>query len=234
MIYFARLATGAIKIGTAADPRKRMTGLASVYGTPVILLVTMPGGTEKEREIHRRFGHLRLGKKEQFRPGADLLDFIGLSAEGWPDPRYVLPQPLWDEIGLGDIFSQMARNRQQTRAADAPRKTAARKARDIRIGGVDKVCLRRGWTDVRVISMAPDGKKGWIVLNSASNRTVHIRGAWQLLSATELAAREAEMARRRVEFRRASEELRQAIAAKRRVRAAKGRRVNRALGGGGG
>lgn len=221
MIYFAKLASGAIKIGTAVDPQKRIRGLASVYDTSVILLGTMPGGPEEEREIHQRFEHLRFGKKEQFKPGPDLLEFIGLSAEDWPDPRSVRDQSYWDEIRLEDIGEQMVRNRQQMPTADAPKEVAAKKARDVQIGGIYKVSIRGVWTDVRVISTAPEGKKGWIVLNSASNRTVHIRWAFLLRTATELAAREAESARYWAEFRRASDELRQAVAAKRRARAAK-------------
>ena len=225
MIYFARLATGAIKIGTAVDPRKRIRGLVSVYDTPVILLKTLPGGPEEERAIHQRFAHLRLGKKEQFRPGPDLLEFIGVAAEGWPDPRKVWAQPFWDEIGLREIGEQIARNRQQTPGADTSKKDAARKARDIQIGGVYKVSIRGRWTDVRVLRKAPEGKKGWIVLNSATGRTVHIRWAYQLRTDAELAAREAESARYWAEFRRASDELKQAVEAKRQARAAKGRRV---------
>jgi hypothetical protein len=227
MIYFARLATGSIKIGTAVDPQKRIKGLASVYDTSVILLGTMPGGPEEERAIHQRFDHLRLGKKEQFRPGPDLLEFIGQSSEGWPDPRKVWAQPCWDEIGLREIGEQVARNRQKMPAADAPRKAVAKKARDIQIGGVYKVSIRGRWTGVRVISKAPEGKKGWIVLNSATGRTVHIRWAYLLRTDAELAAREAELRRHSAEVRRAYKDLRRAIATKREARAARRRGAKR-------
>lgn len=77
MIYFAQLTTGAIKIGTTEDLDGRLAGLGSYYGEPPALLGTMPGGREREREIHARFAHLRLGRTEQFRPASDLMTFIG-------------------------------------------------------------------------------------------------------------------------------------------------------------
>jgi hypothetical protein len=45
----------------------------------------MPGGRAIEAEIHGRFAHLRLGKTEQFRPGPDLMAFIGREASIDPD-----------------------------------------------------------------------------------------------------------------------------------------------------
>jgi hypothetical protein len=38
----------------------------------------MEGGPKEEQQIHERFSHLRFGRKEQFRPGPDLMEFIGL------------------------------------------------------------------------------------------------------------------------------------------------------------
>src|SRR4051812_15504369 len=67
MIYFAQLPTGAIKIGTTEGLDHRLQGLGTHYGKPVALLGTMPGGREAEREIHRRFAHLRIRRSEQFR-----------------------------------------------------------------------------------------------------------------------------------------------------------------------
>lgn len=76
MIYFAQLATGAIKIGTTGDIKGRLAWLAAHYGQRLKLLSTIPGGRAKEREIHERFAHLRVGRTERFEPGDDLLDFI--------------------------------------------------------------------------------------------------------------------------------------------------------------
>jgi hypothetical protein len=77
LIYFAQLDTGAIKIGTTRDVEGRLSGLESHYGRPLALLATMRGGRATERKLQERFAHLRIGKTEQFRPGPDLLEFIG-------------------------------------------------------------------------------------------------------------------------------------------------------------
>jgi hypothetical protein len=77
MIYFAQLPTGAIKIGCSGDVETRIGQLEQHYRQPVSLLHTMGGDRDSEREIHVRFAHLRFGKTEQFRPGADLMEFIG-------------------------------------------------------------------------------------------------------------------------------------------------------------
>jgi hypothetical protein len=121
----------------------------------------------------------------------------------------------------------MGKNRQQVPAAEASGRAAVRKARDIQIGGVYKVSIRGRWTEVRVLSRAPEGKKGWIILNSRTGRTVHIRWAYLLQSDAELATREVEGLRFAAEMRRASDELRQGVAAKRRARAAKSRGMSR-------
>jgi hypothetical protein len=77
MIYFAQLPTGSIKIGCSSDVDGRLRGLESYYGAPLTLLATMEGEREREAEIHGRFAHHRIGRTEQFRPGADLMAFIG-------------------------------------------------------------------------------------------------------------------------------------------------------------
>jgi hypothetical protein len=77
VIYFAQTPTGSIKIGLTGDIEARLRTLESYYGTELALLATMPGDRSVEVEIHERFAHLRLGRTEQFRPGADLMAFIG-------------------------------------------------------------------------------------------------------------------------------------------------------------
>lgn len=78
MIYFAKLPTGSIKIGTSVNVDRRAEQLASHYGCEIEILHTMEGGRDVEVSLHRRFSHLRLGKTEQFQPGPDLAEFIGL------------------------------------------------------------------------------------------------------------------------------------------------------------
>jgi Meiotically Up-regulated Gene 113 (MUG113) protein len=80
MIYFAQLPTGAIKIGKADDVEHRLDQLRRHYGNDLALLATMPGEGQEERALHKRFAHLRIDnrrEKEQFRPGPDLMQFIG-------------------------------------------------------------------------------------------------------------------------------------------------------------
>ncbi len=77
MIYFAQLPTGAIKIGKADDVDVRISQLEKYYRQPLSLLHVIEGDLDTEREIHERFSHLRFGRKEQFKPGADLMEFIG-------------------------------------------------------------------------------------------------------------------------------------------------------------
>ena len=78
MIYFAQIqATGGIKIGFSDDVPTRLEQLERYYGCPMALLATMPGDRATETEIHGRFAHIRLGRKEQFRPARDLMEFIG-------------------------------------------------------------------------------------------------------------------------------------------------------------
>jgi hypothetical protein len=76
-VYFLQSSSGGpIKIGYSADVPTRLRQLESHYGQPLALLATMDGGREQEAEIHRRFDALRLGRTEQFRPAAELMEFI--------------------------------------------------------------------------------------------------------------------------------------------------------------
>lgn len=77
MIYFAQLPTGSIKIGYTSNLDQRMGNLGYHYGDEPAILHTMPGDRQTERELHERFGHLRFGRTEQFRPGPELMEFIG-------------------------------------------------------------------------------------------------------------------------------------------------------------
>jgi hypothetical protein len=86
VIYFAMPPTGSIKIGCSADVPGRLEGLEHHYGVELALLATMEGDRSTEAEIHRRFHHHRLGRTEQFRSGADLMDFIGRPLFVNPDP----------------------------------------------------------------------------------------------------------------------------------------------------
>ncbi len=78
MIYFMQaIEGGPVKIGHSKDVDARRAQLEAHYRKPLALLGTRKGGRLEEREIHQRFAHLRFGKTEQFRPAADLMEFIG-------------------------------------------------------------------------------------------------------------------------------------------------------------
>jgi hypothetical protein len=78
MIYFVQCTDGGpIKIGYSVDVEARVRKLEAYYGRPLSLLAAMPGDLGTEAEIHEQFAHLRLGRTEQFRPAAELLEFVG-------------------------------------------------------------------------------------------------------------------------------------------------------------
>lgn len=128
MIYFAKLPTGAIKIGHSVNPDQRSQALRSHYGCDLEILRTMEGGRDVERELHERFSHLRLGRTEQFRPGPDLAEFIGLPLFVSPNPETVEAQgvprdtkPVRLELSLADIarLERVARSKGLSNAAYA-------------------------------------------------------------------------------------------------------------------
>lgn len=93
MIYFARLASGAIKIGKTGNIGRRLVELEREFGAPIALLKTIPGGHSKEGELHRRFRRFRLSKSEQFRPTPELMGFIGVPVQATIDPESVAKTP---------------------------------------------------------------------------------------------------------------------------------------------
>lgn len=87
MIYFMQQPEGGpIKIGCTINLDYRRKQLETRYGCPLVVLATRDGGRDAEAEIHARFAPLRFGKTEQFRPGPDLLTFIGRPAEPHSEP----------------------------------------------------------------------------------------------------------------------------------------------------
>jgi hypothetical protein len=78
MIYFAQGADGGpIKIGTTENLPQRIRTLEGHYSRSLVVLATLDGGRDEERQIHEKFAHLRMGKTEQFRPEPELVEFIG-------------------------------------------------------------------------------------------------------------------------------------------------------------
>jgi hypothetical protein len=78
VIYFVQpVEGGPIKIGYSEDVSRRLPELRRSYDRELSLLHTIEGDLDSEIQIHERFSYLRIGRTEQFRPGADLLEFIG-------------------------------------------------------------------------------------------------------------------------------------------------------------
>ncbi len=65
----------AIKIGKANNPKSRLSALQTSHHKPLVILATMPGGEELERELHRIFDAYRL-RGEWFRDCSPLREFI--------------------------------------------------------------------------------------------------------------------------------------------------------------
>jgi hypothetical protein len=91
MIYFMQPSDGgAIKIGyTVNDVDSRRKQLEPYYKQPLAILATIPGGRDKEREIHELFAEHRLGRTEQFRPAPEIMAFIGRPLLVDPNPAAV-------------------------------------------------------------------------------------------------------------------------------------------------
>lgn len=94
MIVFALLSTGAIKICYGVDCASRIEQLKEKYDEPVELLAVSEGDPEAKRAIHRQFSHLRFDATEQFRPGSDLLAYIGCEDRLWDDDGFDWSEPL--------------------------------------------------------------------------------------------------------------------------------------------
>jgi hypothetical protein len=96
VIYFVQaveIENAPIKIGYSEDVNRRLDQLEWNYRTPLALLATMPGGRDKERVIHARFSHLRIGTTEQFRPAQELMEFIGRPLLVGTNPETVEAMP---------------------------------------------------------------------------------------------------------------------------------------------
>jgi hypothetical protein len=75
VVYFVGSADGKIKIGTSSNIEKRFDALQTAASVKLTLLLTIPGGSEVETELHRRFANLR-ETGEWFEGTAELRHFI--------------------------------------------------------------------------------------------------------------------------------------------------------------
>lgn len=86
-VYYIRCggAGGLIKIGTAVDPRKRLSQLQTGNGETLSLLAVEPGGLDIEGRRHRQFRAYR-ARGEWFRAEPALLEHIEAVKAGTPEP----------------------------------------------------------------------------------------------------------------------------------------------------
>jgi hypothetical protein len=79
-VYFIqRGEDGPVKIGFSKNPRGRLSSLQCGIPERLTLLGVIPGGKEREQELHREFGKARING-EWFYPIAPLVDFIKTKA----------------------------------------------------------------------------------------------------------------------------------------------------------
>lgn len=87
VVYFVQAGQGGpIKIGyTSGQPSVRVAALQTGNHVPLSLVAVVNGDPQLERDLHRRFAHLR-GIGEWFKPGPDLVAMIdGIRLVGFAD-----------------------------------------------------------------------------------------------------------------------------------------------------
>jgi hypothetical protein len=90
MIYFVQpIDGGPVKIGFTDNLSARLIQLEQHYRVSLAVLATLPGDRAVERSIHKKFAHLRFGQTEQFRPEAELFEFINKPLLVCPNPELV-------------------------------------------------------------------------------------------------------------------------------------------------
>lgn len=136
IVYFARIGEDRpIKIGISDDVDRRPIQLERHCRQPLALSYVMDGVPDGERGIHERFAPLRLGMTEQFRPGADLMEFVG-------KPLPVRPDPIAVEVlkpGSPDLTTSRSRWIGRSR-----RKSTTMRKKESLVGGIADRSLATG------------------------------------------------------------------------------------------
>lgn len=92
VVYFVASDDGKVKIGTSSNMEKRMADLQTSSAARLTLLLTIPGDTALEADLHRRFKHLReagewftkTAELQHFVEGAAFYKGLGLDAAASP------------------------------------------------------------------------------------------------------------------------------------------------------
>jgi integrase len=133
VIYFIQnTRTKSIKVGYALDPEKRLRHLQVASADPLVLLGVVPGEVADEKRLQRKFmDHQERG--EWFRPGADLVAFIGQHAREATESDPTRPGP------ASDSQTPVPRRRGRGKRADIPAYRRHKHSRQavVTLNGVD-------------------------------------------------------------------------------------------------
>jgi hypothetical protein len=111
VVYYLLRADRTIKIGTTTRLAERRSALQCEHG-PMELLLTHCGAYRREAQVHSRFRALRAEKREWFRPGAELLEWIASTRRKRDNARTVLP----GTVPLGRVLGLLREAREQEAA----------------------------------------------------------------------------------------------------------------------
>ncbi|PQV64447.1 hypothetical protein B1R32_105129 [Abditibacterium utsteinense] len=80
-VYFIEaVGLGKIKIGTSDAPKKRLQQLATGSAVTLDLIAMIPGDAQIEKELHKKFDHLRVDR-EWFFAAKELREYIKIATE---------------------------------------------------------------------------------------------------------------------------------------------------------
>jgi hypothetical protein len=86
VVYFLRdEASGLIKIGQTSDMAARLSALRTATPGSLLVLGTIPGGSEVEKAFHGKFSHLRV-VREWFRDDGTIAEYVSANASPYLEP----------------------------------------------------------------------------------------------------------------------------------------------------
>lgn len=131
-IYFVQSEHGGeIKIGRADDVAKRLVGLQTSRPDKLVLLASVKGSIQQERELHERFARHRV-KGEWFSPVPELLQLIKSVAENGASA--LTQRHTSQVVTMNDSF-EVTLNRADLNHADLSRAVPSRAQEGARAGG---------------------------------------------------------------------------------------------------
>lgn len=98
-VYFAKAASGPVKIGTSSNPKVRLRGIRSGLPEEIELLATLPGSFECERYLHGVYADERI-RGEWFNPSTRLCAMIDRLRVQGPFPWNTQAQEMAQWRGL--------------------------------------------------------------------------------------------------------------------------------------